>query len=137
MRLSHCSSEDRSKIEVMGYKPNEKLYKFLSSSKIFFHPSRLESFGIAAAEAICMGNSIVGGPLGSLRYLSSNGFSGTITSGFKTKYMVSALIEESLKWERDVNRGEKISKFWRKRLEKKKIAEAILKIAYILKNKKL
>jgi len=137
LRLSHCSPEVRSKIEVMNYKPHEELHKFLSSSKIFFHPSRLESFGIAAAEAVCMGNSIVGGPLEPLRYLSSNGFSGTIASDFKTKHMVSALLEESLKWDRDVSKDEKISKFWRKRLEKKKIAEEILKIVYILKNKKL
>lgn len=133
--LFHCHPEIRSKIEVIGYRTHEELHKFLSFSKIFFHPSRLESFTIAAAEAACMGNSIVGGPLESLRYLTSDGFSGTIARGFKTKHMVSALLEESIKWERESDRNKAISNFWREKLEKKRIVEEILKIAYHLLDK--
>lgn len=74
--------EISSRIIVSGFVSHEKMPELLSKSKIFFAPSNLESFGIAAAEALCMGCSIVGTPLEPFRYLTAGGFSGTITRGF-------------------------------------------------------
>jgi len=126
--------EISSRIIVSGSVSHEKIPELLSKSKIFFTPSNLESFGIAAAEALCMGCSIVGTPLESFRYLTASGFSGTITRGFQKIPIVSALIEDSIKWENGQYHYDEIANFWRKKLNRKEIAQEILKISVDMKN---
>lgn len=95
-------------------------------------PSNLEGLPIAASEALCVGCSIVGTPLESFRYLINNGFSGTVTKGFQKVHIVSDLLEDSIKWGNGQYHPEKIANFWRERLNRKKIAEEILKICEII-----
>ena len=86
---------------------------------MLFVPSRWESFSIAAAEALCTGCSIVGTPAEAFRYLSMQGFSGTIASTFDRKAILAALLQDATKWERGDYKPEKIAIFWRANLDSK------------------
>ena len=53
--------EAASKIEFLGhFTDRKKLYEEYARAKVFFLPSRVESFGIAFAEALYFGNVLVG-----------------------------------------------------------------------------
>ncbi len=134
--IEKLPSTIRSRITVVGEIEHLKIYTFLAEAKIFFTPSKLESFGIAAAEALCMGCSLVATPIESFKYLSMGGFSGTISRGFSKKHLLSSLIEDSTKWDRGEYQHKKIAKFWREELNREKIAKKIIKISnYFVNNK--
>lgn len=47
---------------------------------------------------------------------------------------MSALIEDSIKWENGQYHHDEIANFWRKKLNRKEIAQEILKISVHIKN---
>lgn len=119
----------RDRISVLGSIEHKKVHDFLTNAKIFFLPSRSESFSIAAAEAICMGCSVVSTPLESLRYLSMEGFSGTVASTFDREAILAALLQDSIKWESGCYEPDKIATFWRAKLNRKSVAKSIDSLA--------
>lgn len=127
--LSRYANDVSDRIEVTGPLSHDKLKKHLMAAKIFFMPSRWESFGLAAAEAICCGCSIVGTPLEPLRYLSMQGFSGVTAVNFSKKAVLAALLLGVGKWERKEYNPEEIANFWRRKLDRKSIAKEFIKIA--------
>ncbi len=116
------------RMTLLGFVERRKIKQILSTAKIFYTPSRWESFGIAAAESLCMGCSLTAGPVESLRYLAMQGFSGTIASDFTENAFSAALIEDSTKWDRGFYKPEKTAQFWRTTLDRKNIAENIAEI---------
>jgi len=120
------------RIRVLGFVERDKIKEFLSNARIFFIPSRWESFSIATGEALCMGCSIVGTPVESLRYLSMQGFSGTISSTFEREAILSALLQDSMKWDYGYYEPEKIADFWRAKINRKSVAEQIANLACTL-----
>lgn len=133
-KLIKNESEDiKNRLQITGQIDHDEIKNYLLISKIFFMPSRWESFGIAAAEAACCGCSIVGTPLESLRYLTMQGFSGSIASSFKREAILAALIGDSVKWDRNQYISEKIANFWKNKLDRDVIAEQILNIIEKLK----
>lgn len=117
------------RVEILGHLTHDQLLHHLRTAKIFFMPSRWESFGMAAAEAICCGCSIVGTPLETLKYLSMQGFSGVTAANFSKKAVLAALLLSAEKWERKEYDPEEIANFWRKKLDRKNIAKEFVKIA--------
>jgi glycosyltransferase involved in cell wall biosynthesis len=115
----------KDRIEISGYIEHEKVKDILKNAKILFVPSRWESFSIAAAEALCTGCSIVGTPAEALRYLSMQGFSGTVASTFDREAILAALMQDAIKWERGNYEPEKIATFWRAKLDRRIIAQAL------------
>ncbi|HAT4363576.1 TPA: glycosyltransferase family 4 protein [Clostridium perfringens] len=63
-------------VDVLGWIEGEEKIKLLEKSKIFIMPSRVESFGIAAVEAMNYGNVIVCSDVGGLPEIvkSENGY---------------------------------------------------------------
>ncbi|MFA5095619.1 MAG: glycosyltransferase family 4 protein [Candidatus Paceibacterota bacterium] len=120
--------EISSRIIIKGSINHGQIPQLLSKSKIFFAPSNLESFNIAAAEALCMGCSVVGTPLENFKYLTANGFSGLITEDFKESSFFNALIKDSKKWEDNQYNQSEIADFWRKKLNRKRVAQEILNV---------
>jgi glycosyltransferase involved in cell wall biosynthesis len=120
------------RIRVLGFVERDKIKEFLSNARIFFIPSRWESFSIATGEALCMGCSVVGTPVESLRYLSMQGFSGTISSTFEREAILSALLQDSMKWDYGYYEPEKIADFWRAKINRKSVAEQIANLACTL-----
>lgn len=117
------------RLAFLGYVERSRINQILSSAKIFFMPSRWESFGIAAAESLCMGCSVTVTPVESLRYLAMQGFSGTVSSDFSKNALLAAMIEDATKWERGYYESEKIAEFWRAVLDRKSVAKKIMNIA--------
>jgi glycosyltransferase involved in cell wall biosynthesis len=122
----------RDRIKITGFVEHDKIKDFLLNAKMLFIPSRWESFSVAACEALCMGCSIVGTPIESLRYLSMQGFSGTIASTFKKEAILAALIQDSMKWDYDYYQPDEIADFWRGKVDRKSVAEQIANLACTL-----
>jgi glycosyltransferase involved in cell wall biosynthesis len=127
--IKDTPEEVKNRIEVLGYLEHKQVKETLRSAKIFFVPSRWESFSIASAEALCTGCSIVGTPIESLRYLSMQGFSGSIAATFDKEAILAALLQDAIKWDNDKYNPEKIAGFWRLILDRKVVAKSIENLA--------
>jgi glycosyltransferase involved in cell wall biosynthesis len=127
--LGEVPENVKERIEILGFVEREKIKGLLTNAKIFFVPSRWESFSIASAEALCMGCSVVGTPLESLRYLSMQGFSGTTAPTFDRKAIFAALLQDAIKWDNGDYEPEKIAAFWRNKLDRKNIAKNVEHLA--------
>ena len=120
----------RDRLNVVGFTELNKIKDILSNAKIMFTPSRWESFSLASCEAVCMGCSVVATPVESLRYLSMQGFSGTVSSTFSKNAVLAALIQDSTKWDRGYYEPEKIADFWRAKVNRKNVAESIASLVH-------
>jgi glycosyltransferase involved in cell wall biosynthesis len=120
------------RLAVAGFVDLPKVRDMLSSAEILFAPSRWESFSLAAGEAVCMGCSVVATPVESLRYLSMQGFSGTVCASFSRKAVLAALIQDATKWDRGYYEPEKIASYWRAIVNRKSVAEKLANIARTL-----
>jgi len=118
----------RDRLNIVGFIEPNKIKDVLSNAKILFAPSRWESFSLASCEAVCMGCSVVTTPVESLRYLSMQGFSGTVSSTFSKNAVLAALIQDSTKWDRGDYEPEKIAAFWRAKVNRKNVAESIVSL---------
>ncbi len=123
--LQHASEEIKSRIEILGLVEKAKIKELLGVSKIFFLPSRWESFSISSAEALCMGCSIVGTPVEALRYLSMQGFSGSVAATFHKEAILAALLQDVAKWDNGSYDPQKIALYWRPKLDRKTVAQSI------------
>ncbi len=117
------------RMHVLGFIDRDRISQILSTAKIIFIPSRWESFGIAAAESLCMGCSVVATPIESFRYLTMQGFSGSLSANRRKESFLAALIQDEAKWEKGYYNPKKISEFWRNRLDRKNVAQSIADIA--------
>jgi glycosyltransferase involved in cell wall biosynthesis len=126
--VSEVPENAKDRIEILGFVEREKIKNLLTSAKIYFVPSRWESFSIAAAEALCLGCSIVGTPVEPLRYLSMEGFSGSVAATFDKEAISSALMQDVIKWDNEEYNSQKISAYWRAKLDRKTVAKKISKL---------
>lgn len=124
--IAKASSQQPIRLHLTGRLPHNEVVNYLGRSQILFTPSNWEGFSIAAAEAVCMGCTIVGTPLESLHFLTRGGFSGTLASNFTEDALLSALLIDSSKWEAGTYAPEDISHFWRSRLNRRAIAKSFL-----------
>lgn len=123
--VSNWKAKIGNRVEIIGQVPHEDVANLLSDSRIFFMPSKWESFGIAAAEAVCMGCTIVGTPLEPLDFLVADGFSGTLAEDFDSRHLVDALDIEATKHHQGHYSPPAIAHHWRERLSLKSIASQI------------
>lgn len=96
----------------------------------------LESFGLVAAEALCMGCSIVVTPLESLVYLSNNETTGVVSKGFSQKHILDALNADKHRWDNKFYLPEKISTYWRSSLNRRVVANQFSSLANQITNLK-
>jgi len=127
--LDHAPLNVKERVDVLGFVEETKIVELLACARTIFVPSRWESFSIASAEALCMGCSVVGTPLESLRYLSMQGFSGTIATSMDQAAVLTSLLQDANKWENGMYEAEKIADYWRPKLDRKTIARSIESIA--------
>jgi len=120
---------------------NAEFYPFLdfesakhqvSDAEIMLAPSRLESFSLACAEALCAGASLVVTPVESLTYLAGGGLYGTVARDFSAASIVAALQHETTQWRVGRRRAHDIAVKWRNDLGERHIGQrwmsAILRI---------
>jgi glycosyltransferase involved in cell wall biosynthesis len=127
--LEKFNSDLLNRLSVLGVVDHSLLAQRLAEAQILFMPSRMESFGIVAAEALCVGCSIAVTPIESLEYLAADGFSGTVACGFDTSKVKEALLAEVKRWDAGEHSSLEISEYWRARLDRRAIAATIQAIA--------
>ena len=102
-RLATLPAGVVSRITLAGQASHAELARHYGEAKIFFMPSRYESFNIAAAEALCCGCGVVGwAAIASIPFFCGRK-SGTPAYGYSAKHFLDALEAEAGAW----NAGER------------------------------
>ena len=118
----------RSRVTLAGKVDREELEAILGDSQIFYSSSAFESFGIAAAEALCSGCSVVAGrsvSMASFEWFVSEA-SGRLAERDDAAGHASALKAELEAWKRHERNPRDISSIWSERLHADQVARRIL-----------
>lgn len=114
----------RARVKLTGIISRTELVALFDESQVFYSPSAYESFGIAAAEALCSGCSIVAG-----RSITMPAFewfvsakSGQLARSDDSRRHVAALRDELDRWENGERDPAMISKIWCERLHADRMA---------------
>ena len=122
------SSRHKINFHITGFIPNSEVAQYLGKAQVLFMPSLYESFGIAAAEALCKGCSLVGSPIESFYFLAKGGSTGTLAPDFTEEAYLGALSADICKWERGCYSPQEISSLWYSTCNRKAIAEDFLRV---------
>lgn len=122
---SHC--QDR--IKTLGILDHRGVVDLLRKAKIFLMSSRHESFGIAAAEALCQGCSIVGPQhIPSVQWFTSCD-SGTAARHYRAASLLGALDSESKAWATNSLRNPQlIGMHWRNQLSAPSVFRKLMEL---------
>jgi glycosyltransferase involved in cell wall biosynthesis len=116
--------EQRSRISLLGKTERGELASILRSSRILYSSSAFESFGIAAAEALCSGCSVVAQRSVSLPafgwFVSEE--SGRLAESSAPAAHAEALADELAAWDRGYRCARSISATWCGRLHSDQVA---------------
>lgn len=128
----HCGLNDnkRARVSLPGIIGREELAKLMDGSQVFYSSSAFESFGIAAAEALCSGCSVVAGPSPAMPafgwFVSEE--SGRLAASDDCAGHAEALLNELALWESGGRDAERISAIWRSRLHADQVARRIVEL---------
>jgi hypothetical protein len=118
------------RVRLAGMTERQGLAALLDGSQVFYSPSAYESFGIAAAEALCAGCSVVAGR--SLTMPSFEWFvaecSGRLAERDDVDGHAAALIAELAAWNAGQRDALRISDIWCERLHADKVAERVVEM---------
>jgi glycosyltransferase involved in cell wall biosynthesis len=118
----------RARVQLRGRVERDELAAILRESQVFYSPSAFESFGIAAAEALCSGCSVAAGRSVSMAsfewFVSEN--SGTLAGKDDAAGHLSAVREELDAWDRSQRDAQRISDIWCDRLHADKVAAEVV-----------
>ena len=127
---SKLEKSRRDRVNLVGIIDRKALVALLSESRIFYSPSAFESFGIAAAEALCSGCSVVAGR--SVTMVSFEWFvsetSGQLAATDDATGHTEALLHELEAWDSGSREAEAISATWSSRLHADRVARRVLEI---------
>ena len=119
------------RVHLRGLVERDELAGILGESQVFYSPSAYESFGIAAAEALCSGCSVVAG-----RSVSMTSFewfvaekSGTLADDGDAVGHLRALQRELTYWEQGERSAREIARIWSSRLHAERVAARVLYLA--------
>ncbi|QTN32188.1 glycosyltransferase [Akkermansiaceae bacterium] len=122
----------RKRVKLTGMIGRAELVALLGESRVFYSPSAYESFGIAAAEALCSGCSVVAGR--SVTMAAFDWFvsekSGQLASTDDACGHAEALVRELAAWDNGDRDAPGISTAWCARLHADRVA---MKVREILK----
>lgn len=119
------------RVQLRGRVNREELAGILRESQVLYSPSAFESFGIAAAEALCSGCSVVAGrsvSLASFEWFVGE-HSGALAAGDGREAHLSALMDELSCWEAGLREPEAIARVWGERLHAERVAARIVGLA--------
>lgn len=127
--VSKWNSALKERLEVLGpLDHHNEMTRLLGESRILFMPSNWESFGISAAEAVCMGCTVVGTPLEPLDFLVAGGLSGTLAKDFAFESLMQALAFDASKHKQGTYDPIEIAAYWRPRLSIREVASRIYEL---------
>jgi hypothetical protein len=125
---SALDDEKRSRVQLRGRVDRDELAQILAESQVFYSPSAFESFGIAAAEALCSGCSIVARrsvSMASFEWFVSNA-SGLLATFDHARGHFEAIQSELSCWERGDRNPAAISSTWGMVLHAREVAERVV-----------
>ena len=126
----HSLAENqRMRVQLRGRVGRDELAEILAESQVFYSPSAFESFGIAAAEALCSGCSVVAGrsiSMSSFKWFVSE-HSGGLAAKDDVDGHVLAVAQELDQWAAGERNPERIAAIWRERLHADKVAESVIR----------
>lgn len=124
--LQHYAPQSGSRIHCRGTMPNKEIGAVMARARIFLMTSRHESFGIAAAEALCAGCSVVGPPhIPSVPWFCGSD-SGTVATRYSRIGLLDAIEAEASAWETEARDPARIAEIWRERVGGKAVAKSLL-----------
>jgi len=133
MMAWHAALPDnhRSRVELASQLDRATLANRMGKSQVFYSPSAYESFGIAAAEALCSGCSVVAGK--SISMVSFEWFvsehSGCLADQDTPQAHADVILTELKRWEHGERNAARISTIWQKRLHTHNVAAAMINLA--------
>jgi glycosyltransferase involved in cell wall biosynthesis len=120
-----------SRVELASLLDRATLMKIMRKSQVFYSPSSYESFGIAAAEALCSGCSVVAGK--SISMVSFEWFvseqSGCLADQDTPQAHADLIFTELKRWEDGERNADRISSIWQKRLHAHNVAAAMINLS--------
>lgn len=124
------SPDQYNRVTLQGKISPDQLVELLQQSQVFYSPSAFESFGIAAAESLCCGCSVVASDSVSMSafrwFVSEN--SGTLANADRVLDHVKALQNELRSWEQGERDANRIAQIWRQRLIASQVAQKVLSL---------
>lgn len=116
-----------SRVRLAGRLDRADLAAAMRESQVFYSPSAYESFGIAAAEALCSGCSVVAGKSVSMVSFEwfTSGQSGCLAGQDTPTAHAAAILAELHRWDAGERNPEIISSLWQSRLHAQNIAESM------------
>ena len=122
-------ASQRDRVQLRGRVDRDELAEILAESQLFYSPSAFESFGIAAAEALCSGCSVVAGRSVSMAgfewFVSEN--SGKLAGTDDACGHLQTLRDELANWKHGDRDPARIAATWCDRLHANKVAEAVIR----------
>jgi glycosyltransferase involved in cell wall biosynthesis len=132
--LQRYCAQTRGRIQVTGPLPNQEIQRQMAASKIFLMASRHESFGIAAAEALCLGCSVVGpAHIPSIPWFCGSD-SGTVAATYTKNGLVDALSAEAETWESPQRDAPSIANVWRNRVGAECVSRHVINMLQTIKS---
>ncbi|TAE74015.1 MAG: glycosyltransferase [Verrucomicrobia bacterium] len=130
LELWHAGLDEggRRRVRLAGRLDRGGLADLLAASQVFFSPSAFESFGIAAAEALCCGCSVVAAKsvsMASFEWFTGEA-SGSLAGARDPLLLLRALRAELAAWERGERDPAAIASCWIERLHADRVAAALL-----------
>lgn len=121
----------RSRVDLAGRLGRAGLAAAMADSQVFYSPSAYESFGIAAAEGLCSGCSVVAEK--SVSMVSFDWFtaahSGTLAADASASAHVAAISAELRAWASGTRDADAIARHWQPLLHADHVAASILHLA--------
>ena len=122
----------RGRVHLRGRVGRDELAEILAESEVFYSPSAFESFGIAAAEALCSGCSVVAGRSVSMAafewFVSEN--SGMLAEKDDAPGHLKALQDELNRWDQGARDPVRTAGVWCERLHADEVAKKLLEITH-------
>jgi len=133
------SESGRNRVKLRGMVDRDELARILEESQVFYSSSAFESFGIAAAEALCSGCSVVAGrsvSMASFEWFVGDD-SGTLAEVDDAAGHLLALKQELAYWEQGRRDAGAIAGVWAERLHAERVAAQIVSLhhAYAARRK--
>jgi glycosyltransferase involved in cell wall biosynthesis len=124
------AADQRARVRLAGQVARDELRASLGTSQVFYSPSAFESFGIAAAEALCCGCSVVAGrsvSMASFEWFVGE-YSGRLAEDTVAGH-VAALRDELACWAAGQREPKGISAVWGERLHADRVAARVVEMA--------
>ncbi len=118
-------NKNHKKMYFLGNIPHSSVIDILSVAKISFLPSIYESFGLFAAESLCMGCFLAITPIEPAFFFSQKG-GVFISEGFKAEDIFEK-IKVAIR-EYDVEKAKEVAEYWRKELSRQSIAKKYIQL---------